>query len=83
MAQSLGFTPRSAGINNMIYLNRQLNSFLTYLTLAGQDESGRLEWIGNDKDWYNAELNSLSVYELKNALETQESDYYDLKTNHK
>lgn len=35
----------------MIYTARELLIKLTYLTLAGQNNDGELEWIGNDKQW--------------------------------
>jgi hypothetical protein len=67
----------------MIYANRCLKSYLTHLTLVGQDEDGRLEWAGSDEQWYLAEINSIQQDELKDMLDTQESDSYDLSTNMK
>jgi hypothetical protein len=40
----------------MIYLNAELRAKLEHLVLAGQDEEGRLEWIGTEKQWNNARL---------------------------
>jgi len=67
----------------MIYTNRFLNSYLTHLTLVGQEEDGRLEWAGKDDAWYNAEINSLSQAELKEIRDRAESDRYDLSTCNK
>jgi hypothetical protein len=67
----------------MIYKARELNSYLNNLVLVGQDESGRLEWAGSDEQWYLAEINSIPQDELKDMLDTEESDRYDLSTCHK
>lgn len=66
----------------MIYTARQLNSHLTHLILAGIDEEHKLEWIGNDEQWYLAERNSLSDDEKLEADRTEESDRYDLNNCH-
>jgi hypothetical protein len=66
----------------MIYTNRELNSYLTHLTLVGQDEDGRLEYAGNDEQWYNADIGSYSDKELEVMEYTAESDRYDLSTCH-
>lgn len=39
----------------MIYTAKDLLAKLTYLTLAGQNEEGELEWIGTKEDWELAE----------------------------
>jgi hypothetical protein len=67
----------------MIYANRCLKSYLTHLTLVGQDEDGRLEWLGSDSAWYDAEENSMTPLEFREMQDTEESDRYDLATCHK
>ena len=69
-------------LTNMIYIARQLHSYLTHLQLAGIDEAYKLEWIGNDEQWYLAERNSLSDDEKLEADRTEESDRYDLNNCH-
>jgi hypothetical protein len=68
---------------NMIYTNRHLNANLTYLTLVGQDEEGRLEWAGGDDAWYNADMMAIPPEQLHDMMDTAESDSYDLATCHK
>jgi hypothetical protein len=68
---------------NMIYINRHLNANLTYLTLVGQDEEGRLEWAGKDEQWYQADRMSIPPSQLHDMEDTAESDDYDLSTNYK
>jgi len=67
----------------MIYKNRVLLSYLTYLTLVGQDDSGRLEWVGSNTDWFDAKANSMTPSELIACEELRASDDYDLSTCHK
>ena len=40
----------------MIYKNSELRAKLEHLVLVGQDEEGRLEWVGTDRQWNNARL---------------------------
>jgi len=42
----------------MIYQAHELKTYLTYLTLAGQNEDGSLEFMGNDKAWDIAKTES-------------------------
>lgn len=35
----------------MIYRAADLNYYLNYLTLAGQDFEGNLQWIGDKRHW--------------------------------
>jgi hypothetical protein len=67
----------------MIYTNRHLNANLTYLTLVGQEEDGRLEWAGCDEAWYNADMMALPPEQLHDMEDTAESDRYDLSTCNK
>jgi hypothetical protein len=66
----------------MIYKARELNSYLNNLVLVGQ-EDGRLEWVGTNDNWYNAEMGGFTVEELIAMQDTEESDRYDLSTCHK
>ncbi len=67
----------------MIYKARELNAKLHNLTLCGIDGCGVLEWIGNDDQWYQAEVDSLSITQLIAAENLAESDSYDLSTCNK
>lgn len=41
------------------YLAGELKSYLDNLLLAGQNEDGDLEWIGNRYEWENQEAEEL------------------------
>ena len=47
----------------MVYQNAELHSKLTFLTLVGQDEEGRLEWMGRSGDFQKAEKLEDELYE--------------------
>jgi hypothetical protein len=49
----------------------ELLARLNLLTLAGQDENGELEWIGNTKNWGGIELEQEAIlrdYELSKII---------------
>ena len=64
----------------MVYKAKELLAKLNNLTLCGTDGCGVLEWIGNDEQWYLAEVESLSASQLISAENLRESDEYDLAT---